>query len=345
MAVLWGALVLPSGCKKSEPAAETEEEVAAAGKPAVDSKIANAVKAAAQVAPPSGGAAGDLPANGVATVAQADTKMARCAASRMTMGSTGNEPRLRLGAPLKAGVPLKGVLELAVRTGPRSALPSVSLELEGASKPGPSEGQFKLELNVRKAGLANDQPGRIPEELAVGVPSLKGSSLSWVALAAGGRNPLALQLAPTVKEEFGVVLVAATELMETIALALPSEPVGMGAYWMSESRETFYQADVLAYRLIKVECIEGQKAKLSVATKRYLVGNSLSQLGLPPHEVQQFEASGEAQFVVTPGSHLPEQCQLNETMNALVSLEKNPAQQAPLQVGMRGQCAFAPGKP
>lgn len=349
--LLVGALLLlPTACKKSEPKAEVDEvEPVASNKPAaMNAKIANAVQAAAEqaAAEEAGqhgqGNSGDLPPNGLLTAAQADAKTARGALNTMTLGGTGKEPRIVLGAPAKS-VPLVGQLELAVRTGPRSALPTLVLTLGGQRKI--DAGKVNTQLDVKNAQLSADQPGQIPEELAKLVPTLKGGSLSWQGQVGEGRGPIEFKVPPTVQADFEVVLQAAAESLETIALPFPSEAVGEGAYWMSQSRERFYQADVLAFRLIKVEAVDGQKARLNVSTKRYLVGDNLAELGLPPHTVQQYEGSGEAQFVVAAGRSLPEQCQSTDVLNAAVSLPDRPDQPLPIQVGVKAKCQFPGSAP
>jgi hypothetical protein len=327
-------LTLPLACKKEEQPSQAAAEPSASAKPALDNKIAKAVKAAAQQAQQGNSAGGqgadDLPPNGLLTVEQADAKAARGGFSSITLGSAGAEPRLRLGT---TGAPvLRGKLELAVRTGPRSAMPTVVLDLDGASK---LDGAQTLgTLTVRNSALGAEQPGAIPSDVAEAITKLKGSSFA-TNLMAGGRGALRFEAPPALsKSEYEALLAAAAETMETVWLSYPSEALGVGGFWMIRSRETFYQADVVAFRLVKVEAIQGQQAQLSVATKRYLVGNTLGQMGLPPHTVAQYDGSGEARVLVTSGAALPDQCEINDTLSAAVALQGNQAQQVPLQVGL-----------
>lgn len=334
LSLVVGVLAMPLACKKSEPPSEAAPEPSASAKPAVDSKIANAVKAAAQQAQQAGQApkqgADDLPANGLLTVEQADAKAARGGFNSVTVGSTGSEPRVRLGATGSSA--LKGKLELAVRTGPRSAMPTVVLDLEGTAKI--EAAQSPTTLKVRSSQLGAEQPGRIPDDVAEAITKLKGSSFS-TTLMAGARGALRFETTPSLsKSEYEALLAAAAETLETVWLSYPSEPVGVGGFWMVRSRETFYQADVLVFRLVKVEAIQDQQAKLNVTTKRYLVGNVLDQMGLPPHTVGQYDGSGEARLVVSAGATLPDQCEINDTLAAAVALHGNQAQQVPLQVGL-----------
>jgi hypothetical protein len=335
--LLGGALALVAGCKKQEQPPQAAPEASASAQPAVDNKIANAVKAAAQQAQQGGQATGksadDLPANGLLTVEQADAKAARGGFNSITLGSTGSEPRLRLGS--SAASTLKGKLELAVRTGPRSAMPTVVLDLEGSTKV--EAGPSPTALKVSKSQLGNEQPGRIPDDVAEAITKLKGSSFSTTLLPTG-RGALKFEAPATLSHsEYEALLAAAAETLETVWLSYPSEPIGVGGYWMVRSRETFYQGDVVVFRLVKVESIQGQQAQLSVATKRYLVGNVLGQMGLPPHTVAQYDGSGEAKMVVSAGAALPDQCEINDNLAAAVALHGNQAQQVPLQVGLQAR--------
>jgi hypothetical protein len=78
-----------------------------------------------------------------------------------------------------------------------------------------------------------------------------------------------------------------------------------------------------------------------VATNRYLVGNVLGQMGLPPHTVAQYDGSGEAKVMVSADAALPDQCEINETLSAAVALQGNQAQQVPLQVGLQARFTAA----
>lgn len=339
--LLVGVLALPLACKKEEQPSQAAPEPSASAKPAVDNKIAKAVEAAAQQAqqgnPVGGQGADDLPPNGLLTVEQADAKAARGGFSSITLGSSGAEPRLRLGAT--GASTLRGKLEIAVRTGPRSAMPTVALDLDGTTKVDGAQTQGTL--TVRNSALGSEQPGAIPSDVAEAITKLKGSNFATTLLA-GGRGALRFEAAPALsRSEYEALLAAAAETLDTVWLSYPNEAIGTGGFWMVKSRETYYQADVVAFRLVKVEAIQGQQAQLSVATKRYLVGNTLGQMGLPPHTVAQYDGSGEARVVVSVGSALPDQCEINDTLSAAVALQGNQAQPVPLQVGVHAQFVSA----
>ncbi len=63
----------------------------------------------------------------------------------------------------------------------------------------------------------------------------------------------------------------------------------------------------------------------------------MNGMGLPPHTVVQYQAPGDAELVVAVGALLPEQAQITDNLGAQVSLQGDPKQAVPLQVGMRAQ--------
>ena len=99
------AVGLTSARAQDEPKAETKKsdsEAKASKVEAIDPNLAQAV-AAASVAPPTGKGAppaqveGGPPADGVFAPGMADKEIARGALPKLTLGSDGAEPRLKLG--------------------------------------------------------------------------------------------------------------------------------------------------------------------------------------------------------------------------------------------------------
>src|SRR5690606_34276084 len=138
-------LFAPLGCEQdktdTKPAAE---DAAAQTGPAVDPDLAQAMEAASRkkagdsMQTPSG-EKGPPPA-GIFGPGEADAELAKGAAPKITLGSEGSEPRIRLESkPPAAGWKRNGSLELTIRAG-RNALPAVSAQLafdapKAAAKP------------------------------------------------------------------------------------------------------------------------------------------------------------------------------------------------------------------
>jgi hypothetical protein len=350
-AVAATALLIPllGACeeKPESQASETSPEPASSAKPAVDSKLSNAMQAAAkETAAPSAvgsaGAASGPPQNGVMTLTQADNELARHMPSVLTLGAKGSPPLIKLGpGRLAPGARASGTLEVSVRTGPRSAMPTLVFELDGTSKDEGS-GHTATTFKIKKASLSSQQPGTLPDGLAAEIVKVQGSSFSTLASANGANTGVSSKLAPG-GEDFEPILTAGNELLQSILVPYPDEPVGVGGYWMVKSRELFHGAEVVAYRLIKVTEVDGQKAKLSLETRRYAVGQSLGLAGLPPHSLIQFDGSGQGQLSIAAGAALPEEAQLNDTLNAVIAQNGDTQRQAPIQLVAQGIVAF-PGK-
>jgi hypothetical protein len=74
--------------------------------------------------------------------------------------------------------------------------------------------------------------------------------------------------------------------------------VGAGAVWMVTSRESFIGLDVVVYRMMKLQKIDGERATIGVSTKHYVVSGQLGFPGLPAHQVAEFNQTGNATIVV-----------------------------------------------
>jgi hypothetical protein len=111
---------------------------------------------------------------------------------------------------------------------------------------------------------------------------------------------------------------------------------------MVASREIYAGLDTLAYRMFKVEKLEGENATLSVNTKRYVAAGQLSFPGLPPHRVDEFQATGRGELSVRAGAGL-DQVRLNEAMMTNLAPGSDPGRRITAQFDVTTQFAFASG--
>ncbi len=95
--------------------------------------------------------------------------------SGIKLGSAGNEPKLRLGAPSGGSVSSKGTLELAVRTGPARLYPPCLWSLRHRASWDAATALFATKLKVVSARLGDEQPGQIPPELAAMITSSRAA--------------------------------------------------------------------------------------------------------------------------------------------------------------------------
>jgi hypothetical protein len=333
-----------AGQKKndSEKAAASAEPTGAA---LVNPAIADAVQEAARAAAQGGGQATgpEPPPNGILGGSRANEEAKVGSRPKVTLGGAGSEPRVQLGGSLPAAS-RPGQIEVAVRTGPRAALPTVEFLLtvsvsEATERPSP---ELKFAFNT--ARLGRSQPGQIPESAAKAITQLQGSEVSFglnLTTAVGGGN---VTRAKAASEELDILLQATADLLGGALLAYPPSPVGKDAVWMATSRETFLGADVVAYRLYRVTEVGPAEAVLEINTKRYLAGGHLGLAGLDQHEVLQFSGTDETQLKVLVGQWLPVEGRQFQRLNAVVGAVDDPEQQAPVQIEARSVFAF-PSQP
>jgi hypothetical protein len=297
---------LPACDKQTEAKRETSGDAGAARPPGVDKNLAEAVAAVA------GGGAAEAsgpPPNGVFAAGAADKEMKASDPPKFTLGGKGSAPTVQFGASAaKTGKALLARTEVAVRLGPQQGLPTMDLSFtidpekpaapqDDAAKdqaPGPKA----LTAKVVAARLAKEQPGTLPPELAEAVGRFKGSKLKLEASPLGGARIAAVETAKGAEESFELVLQAAGDALVMAYLPYPAEPVGAGAYWLVTTREPYAGLDVIAYRMVKLDKVEGDRATLTVNTKRYVAGGQLAVLGLPQHQLVEFAGSSNGQLIV-----------------------------------------------
>jgi hypothetical protein len=335
-------LLLLGACQSAPPkvekAKDEKAEEGAEQKPVVDNKIASAMKAAAQAEAEQaqGAQAGAPPPDGILGAEAADREIAQGKPAEVTLGGAGSAPKLSLGSgELKAGDGPKGTLQVSYRIG-GSVVPTLEYGFQ-LLRAAPGEADpVRTKVMLLKATPAADQPGRLPPNMAAEVAKLNGSSVEFASTHQGlplgaakveakNNDP---QLVPLVES-------AATALTELV-LPRPEVPVGAGAFWMVKSREAFNGADVVVYRMVKVESVTNDVAELSVNTRRYLAGNTLALEGLPPHTIREFRGEGTATLSLRQGAAYPHQGKVRENMLALVAPNDQPGQAIPVQSDLSG---------
>jgi hypothetical protein len=347
-----GVFLLALGCegeKKAVAPASAADAGAPKGAPGVDPDLAEAMREVAGVdpgAPPQSGA-GQPPPSGVFAPGAADREVAPGAAPKVTVGGTGSAPRLTSsGLVLPAKKPREISTTVSVRTGPRAALPTLDLllRLEAAAPKQDGKEGAALPLDVTgkvaRARLAAEQPGRLPAGLDAEVAKLSGSKVTYVLRPDGSAADISIEVGKGVDEGLGRILGFASELFGTLHLPYPKEPVGPGAFWMVASRERYVGLDVVTYRMFRVERVEGDRATLSVSTKRYVAGGTVDFPGLPPHRVAEFRGEGRGELVVADGQGVVEG-RLQDSLLANLEPEGQPGR-IPVQLETSGMVTVPP---
>lgn len=307
------ALALFGACEekqapKPEPENKTDGGGARERARGVDKNLEEAVAA---VAGGQGGPAGPPP-TGVFAKGAADREIRPSDPPKLTLGGKGSTPTITFATSTwKPGRKRETMVEISVQTGPQSALPTVdvtfSLEAtepkaEAAASAGgaPASPSGPLEVLAKVTGtkLAREQPGQLPPGLDAELAKIKGTVIRLEVQPNGAGHQVGFEPAKGADESLSQIARTAGDALTMELLPYPSEPVGVGAFWMVASREPFLGLDVLAYRMVKVEKIEGARVTLSVSTKRYAAGGQIALAGIPLHEVAEFAGNGNAELVV-----------------------------------------------
>jgi hypothetical protein len=343
------------GCNKSEKSAETTKTTSkdkgdggAALPSGVDPDIANAVQQIAKN-PGSALANGEKapPPNGVFPAGQADKEIAAGMPPKLTLGNAGSAPKLSL-RPVAFDSTLKreGTATLSIRTGPRAALPSLDLVVSFSTSAPKAEGDQPKPSFVDVTGrlttskLSAEQPGKLPAGLEKAAKSLEGSRVLYRLAPGGGVSNLQVEAKPGAEEGLLRVFQSFAEFLPVVHGPYPSEPVGSGALWMVTSRETIAGVDSVTYRMVRVEQIDGTKALLSVGTKRYAAGDSVTMPGVPPNTIGQFQCEGNGRLVIDTTSTATD-ASLQEALLAAISPKSDPSKHLNLQFQTNADLSFA----
>jgi len=326
---------LASGCDKKEKQRDSEGESASDAGTSKASKVAadepDLAKAMGSVdsARPGGSAnaAGGPPPTGIFGPGEADKAAAKGAPAALTLGNEGSEPRVLLGPAPKPGLKRAGTIDLATQSDPQQgAIPiqfAVTLEalkpkVEGDTKPKEGEAPAPTSVVVKVVSAKINAPG-VPADLATAVGKLKGSRVEYQVAADGNTSNLRTEIPKGIDPGFRDPVQALSDLLLNVALPFPTKPIGLGGFWMVTSRDSIMGIDVVTYRLVKVEKIEGNQVSLSVNTKRYAASGAFELEGLPPdapRTMGEFRSMGEGKIRVARGEAVPSEGEVQSLIGA-----------------------------
>lgn len=282
-------------CEDKQAQKKPESEKSDGGVPhasGVDKNIAEAVAAVAGGTAPEATGNGPPP-SGVFAPGAAEHAIRPGEPPKLAIGGKGSGPTVQFSAGVLKKK-LEGQVEVGVQTGPRSALPTidmlVSFEPPAAKTAVPDAPPQPLEIigRVMAARLAKEQPGELPPGLGEQIAKARGSRIRLELAPNGTGRVTGADVSKDFDESLAQVVRSAGDALSFAFLPYPAEPVGVGAYWMVTSRESFAGLDVVSYRMMKLEKVDGTRATISVNTKRYVAGGQVGFAGLPPHQVVEF---------------------------------------------------------
>ncbi|MBI3200940.1 MAG: hypothetical protein HYZ29_05285 [Myxococcales bacterium] len=300
---------------------------------ALDPKLAEAVAAAgSKGAKPGAGAATDdgPPPNGIFEAGKADAQLEHGKPPKIVLGEAGAEPRAVLTGTIPPGYKQSGTFEVTLRLG-RAQLPAlaVSLSIEApkpkapapagaapAAAPAPPSDTTPIGAKITEVKLTGDV-GPQGKDLGAQLSRMKGSKIDFSVVGGGVGVDFTQQLAKGATPELDMVLRAVAESLEATAIGFPKEPVGPGGYWLITTRGNAGGAEVIGYRLVKLEKVDGDNLTLSVSTKRYSVSHKVEIPGIPPGaELDQFQSTTEAKLVLKKGEAIARSGTSKQTLAA-----------------------------
>ena len=340
------------GCEKEESSERSAEPIASVDKAAaIDPALAKAVAQASAGAKAKRGpvaTAGGPPPSGVFEPGAADREARLGAPPKLTLGERGSEPRVTLG-PIrpKPGWKAEGNVQVVLQANdPRGgALPvqlALSLEAQKA-KPGDagadaaaSADTVTVTARVKSAEVAS---AGVSQELGGRVAALKGARVDYQIASDGSGTGYRYDL-PGAAADLLDYLRVLSDTLALVTLPVPNVPLGQGGYWMTTSREGVFGLDLVTYRMIKVEKLEGDQVTLSVGTKRYAANNRFEFAGLAadaPRNLVEFDAKSEGRLEFKVGAPFPSGGEVGSLLAARLGTEQ---QSGVLQIQSRVGLSF-----
>ena len=285
-----------------------------------DKRITDALKAEGSAAAKQG-----PPETGVFPPGGADKEMKMGDPPRLVMGLPGSSPQVQLTPPpAKPAKRLEGKVEVAIQTGPRSAMPTVELGLttEPGDKAEPvAPGASLLLVKAISAKPASEQPGQLPPGADKQIGKIRGSRFKVELLPNNAGHVTAIEPSKDLDESLALVLRAASDVFDFAFQPVPTVPVGKDGFWMVESRESFIGLDAIVYRMYKVLEAKPDSVTLDVNVRRLVSPGQIAFPGVPPHHVEEFNDNVTGQIEVSPADTSSIHGNLTETLAAALTPE------------------------
>lgn len=348
------------GCEKKD-AQRSEQESAAADAGASKAKasksetddpdLARALGSVASARPQTGeSAAGGPPPNGIFGPGEADKAAAKGGPAALTLGSDGAEPRVQLGPAPKPGAKRSGTIDLTSQSDPQQGgIPmqfALTLEAFKPKAEADAGASAPTQVVAKVTGAKINAPG-VPAEFLAKVAKLKGARVEYQVGADGAASNARVEFPKGLDSGLREFVQALSDLLLGVAVPFPSKPVGVGAYWMVTSRDVLMGLDVVSYRLVKVEKVEGGVVSLSLNIKRYAASPAFEIDGLPPDApkvMAEFRGQSEGKLSVAVGEAFPMSGEVQSLMGA--ALGAADAKQRPMvQVQSRAALDLGGGAP
>ncbi len=346
MFVCSALLPLTLACK-SEPKQEAKPDASASAAPkdAMDPALAKALADAKQGTQQNAKTDGPPP-RGVFQPGQADKEAKAGAAPKVTVGSTGSEPRVRLTPSFGTSeAPAKARVIVALQSAPNQGPLPVQFDVDFTPKKGEGDAPTTVTGKVVAAGVPAEL-GAVPPNLVSTLSKLKGSTVEFQTFADGGATAFKSTAPKEVPNELSDIVRALSDAIAATVLPYPAEPIGVGGYWMAASRDGVMGVDMVTYRVIKVEAVQGDVATLSVNVKRYAASNEFAMDGVQgKFTLDELASGGEGKFAYHVGHSVPEAGDMKLLFAASLIPAGQPDQRGTLQLGSQVRFTSRSAKP
>jgi hypothetical protein len=316
-----GAMLLLCGltqaaCSKDEPPQLAAAPTASASVSVGDSEIKLDLPEVGADGSKGGGAEMQPPPQGVFAPGQADRYIKQGAALKLDIFQDGGAPKSTLWMMPEDGSKHALTVEVGGQMDGRP-LPMLRYELSVAvSAPKAKEGESSpmptVTFVLDSAKSSAQQAGRLPAALQKEIAKLKGSKIIASLSAYGSVDQTKTEMADGVMEGLALILDRLAMALSMVVGPMPTEPVGVGAYWMARDRARLGGVDVLRYRVTRVESVSNGQTKLKMDVKHYAATSKSLPSGAPEGlVVSQFQSQALAELVKVPGQFLPVSGQIN----------------------------------
>jgi len=292
--------------KSEEPAAAPAKEAASASgepKTELEPELSRAMKSATQRTEGSApGSQEGPPPSGIFEPGAADAQVRVSDPPKITLGSEGGVPKLKLGGEIKGGEKRLLTLKLTLDIGASQLPVDLTLALETKA----DAGTMKVSAKITAASLAGEAGSSAEAKAAFG--SLKGSEISYFVAPNGGPSRFAYKASSAKGAGLIQVLIAAKDALASIVQPFPDKAVGPEALWMVTARQGVWDLDMVTYEMVKVQQVSGDTATLSIDSKRYAASPSFVTPFVQadaPLSLYRFEAPGQAKITLRTGDFFP----------------------------------------
>jgi hypothetical protein len=356
------ALCLLAGCeeKKTSESTAAAEDGGPGNTAAVDPSLAQAVAAASAR---TGTATtpqqkGGPPENGVFAPGQADRELAPNAPPKVSIGEAGADPKIDLSKMVPAaGWRRSGSIQLVIQSDPRQgALPvDFNLTIETQKPKAPAEGAQPApaapagtQIVARITGAHVSARGGAGGDLDQALKKLVGSRIEYRALPSGGGADYRYDLAKGAEAGLGDLMRSLTEILATVSVPFPSQPIGAGGMFMATTRDSARGVDLVSYRLVKVERVSDSGVAVQLNTKRYATSTRFDMPGLRGADampLEKFTSVADGSLFFEQGVPVPESGEITLVLQAVLVPPDQPTQRASVQAQTRATINFEKAKP